>query len=110
VGHVVLTPEKGAASVQPDFDCLSYIFNALLETRRLSAAGITPPPSPIRLWSSTTRTKLGVLFNGYTSPTELGRVSDWFDENRSLAAFGSTMEYWNNIWTSQPSDKDWNPP
>jgi hypothetical protein len=109
VGHVVLTPEKGTASVEPDFDCSSYIFNALLETRRLSAAGITPPPSSIRLWSSTTRTKLGVLFDGYTSPTELGRVSDWFDENRSLAVFGSTMEHWDSTWTSQPSDKNWSP-
>lgn len=66
--------------------------------------------SPTRVWSSTTKTKLGVLFNGHTSPTVLERLLDWFDENRSLAAFVSTMEYWDSTWTSQPSDKDWIPP
>lgn len=110
VTHFVLSPEKGAASAQPGFDCSSYIFNALLETRRLSAAGITTPPGPMRLWSSTARTKHGVLFDGSMLPTELERLSDWFDENRSLAAFGRTMEYWDSTWTSQPSYKDWSPP
>jgi len=107
VGHVVLTPEKGAALVQLDFDCSSYIFEALLETRRLSAAGIKLPPSPVRLWSSATKTELGELFGGYMSRTELERLSDWFDGNRSLAAFGRTMEYWDSTWPSQPSEKDW---
>jgi len=112
VGHIVVTLEKEATSTQLDSDCSSYIFNALLETRQLSAAGITPLPSPIRLWSSATRTKLGGLFDGYKSPTELEkleRLSDWFDENRSLAIFGSTMEQWDSTWTFQPDDEDWSP-
>jgi Heterokaryon incompatibility protein (HET) len=107
--HFVLSPGKGAGSAQPNFDCSSYIFNALLESRRLSAAGIMPPPSPIRLWSSITRTKLGVLFDGSMLPTETERLLDWFDECRSLAAFGRTMEYWDSTWTSRPSDTDWSP-
>ena len=41
------------------------------------------------------------------SPTDLDRLSDWFDENRSLAIFGRTMEYWDSTWTSQPSNQDW---
>jgi hypothetical protein len=78
--------------VQLGFNFLNYIFEALLETRRLSAAGVELPPSPIRLWSSTTKTKLGV-FDGYISRTVLEKLSDWFNESRSLAAFGSTIEY-----------------
>jgi hypothetical protein len=104
-GYIVLTPEKGIALAQPDFDYSSYIFNTLLETRRPPAVGIPPPL--IKLWSSTIRTELGLLFDGYRSPTELEKLSDWFDDNRSLAAFGSTMDYWDSTWTSQPSDKDW---
>jgi hypothetical protein len=109
--HVVLSPETRAISMQPDFDYSSYIFNALLETWRPSTAGITPPPSLIGLWSST-RKKLGELFHGHTSAVELEkqeRLSDWFDENRSLPAFGRTMGYWDSTWTSQRSDEDWSP-
>lgn len=45
--HVVLTLEKGAALILPDFDYSSYIFNALLKTRQPSTAGI--PPLSIKL-------------------------------------------------------------
>jgi hypothetical protein len=83
----------------------SYIFNTLFETQRLSALGIIPVPSSIRLWSFITRTSLEVLFNTSILPTELRGVLDWFDENRSLAAFGSTMEYWNSTWTTELSLK-----
>ena len=109
---------KGAALVQPDcssymfnalpeLDCSSYIFDALFETRQLSAASIMSLPSPMRFWSFITRTSLEVLFDGYTLPSGVGRVLDWFNENHSLVIFGRAIEYWNNTWTSQPRDKDW---
>ena len=109
VAHVVFTPEKGPAPMQPNFDCSSYIFDALLERRRLSAAGVELPLSSIRLWSSVTERELRNLFDKDFSPAVLERLLDWFNDNRSLAAFGSTMEYWDGTWTSQPSDKDWSP-
>jgi hypothetical protein len=107
VGRVGLTPGKQAAQVQPDFDYSGYIFEALIEPQRLSAAGVKLPPSPVRLWSSSMKAELGEWVDGHMSPSDLKRLSDWFDENRSLAIFGRTMEDWDRTWTSQPNDQGW---
>jgi hypothetical protein len=107
VGRIVLALEKRAALVQPDFDYSGYIFEALLKPRRLSAAGIKLPPSLIRLWNSLTKAKLGELVDGHMLSTDLERLLDWFNENRSLATFGRIIEDWDSTWTSQPSDQDW---
>ena len=48
ITHVVITG-KGVYSVPFDFNCLMYIFNALLETQKLLIATTEFPLNPIGL-------------------------------------------------------------
>ena len=107
VAHAV-APGKEVYSVPFNFDRSTYIFNALLETQRLSAATAGLPPNPIRLWSSNDKTKLENLFGGPIKPNVLEMLLGWINANRSFVALGETMEFWDSIWTSQPMNTDRN--
>ena len=107
ITHVVTTG-KGAYSVPFDFDRSTYIFNALLETQRLSAATAELPPNPIGLWSSNDKTELKKFFLGPMKPNVLEVLSEWINANRSFITLGETMDFWDSIWTSQPIKIDQN--
>ena len=91
----VITPETGAYSVPFDFNRSTYIFNALLEIQRISAATAELPP--IGLWSSNNKTELKKFFREPMKPNVLKVLLEWINANRLFVAFGEIMEFWNSI-------------
>ena len=103
----VVPTRRGTSSVPLNFDRSTYVFNALLEIQRSSAATADLPPIPIKLWSSNDETKLEDFFRDTMPPDELVLL-EWIDANWSFITFSNTLEFWNGTWTPQPMDTDRN--